>query len=92
MKALREATAGFVAMTDVPAFNFLPELMELYPDAKVVLVKRDSERWWKSFKPVVDNCDDPMLNLLVQPLPGKRWYINTARGYFEEYASRTSGR
>lgn len=90
MKLLREATAGFVAMADVPAFNFLPELMELYPDAKVVLVTRDPERWWKSFKPVADSCEDQTLNRLVQPLPGRRWYIDTARGYFEEWASQNS--
>lgn len=35
MKAIREATRGFVGVTDVPAVDFIPELIELYPDVKV---------------------------------------------------------
>lgn len=36
-------------MTDPPAVDFVPELLELYPDAKAVLVTRDRDRWWESF-------------------------------------------
>jgi len=35
MKALREATRGFVGVTDVPAVDFIGELVELYPNVKV---------------------------------------------------------
>lgn len=35
MKALREATRGFVGVTDVPAVDFIGELIELYPEVKV---------------------------------------------------------
>lgn len=35
MKALREATRGFVGVTDVPAVDFIGELIELYPNVKV---------------------------------------------------------
>lgn len=37
MKALREATRGFVGVTDVPAVDFVGELIELYPNVKVSL-------------------------------------------------------
>lgn len=35
MRALREATRGFVGVTDVPAVDFIGELVELYPNVKV---------------------------------------------------------
>lgn len=35
MVALREATRGFVGVTDVPAVDFIGELIELYPNVKV---------------------------------------------------------
>lgn len=35
MVALREATRGFAGVTDVPAVDFVGELIELYPNVKV---------------------------------------------------------
>lgn len=37
------------AVTDAPAICFSEELIEAYPDAKVVLVERDIEKWYKSY-------------------------------------------
>lgn len=48
LKLVRKATAGFVATADLPPSDFIPEMMELYPEAKVVLVRRDPEKWWNS--------------------------------------------
>lgn len=39
----------YAAITDVPAILFQEELMAVYPDAKVVLVERDEDKWLKSF-------------------------------------------
>ena len=53
---------------------FTRELVELYPEAKVVLVKRDPEKWWKSFEPVLANCDAwflPYLSLISKDL---QWF------------------
>lgn len=36
------------AVTDVPAAAFIPELHEAYPDAKVIIVQRDPEKWYAS--------------------------------------------
>jgi hypothetical protein len=38
------------AVTDVPAAFFYHELLEAYPDAKVVLTVRDIEEWWESIR------------------------------------------
>lgn len=42
------------AVTDAPCNMFAAELIAAYPDAKVVLVKRPFESWYRSFQVVVD--------------------------------------
>ena len=44
---------GFVACVDAPVCFFWEELMERYPDAKVVLTVRDPERWYPSFRSLI---------------------------------------
>lgn len=77
MKLLRQATAGFVAITDNPAIVFVTELAELYPDAKVVVVERDADRWWSSMLSLMKggNMDGNwlMLKVMLWPCPTWRW-------------------
>jgi Sulfotransferase domain len=40
--------AGYTACVDWPASTFYQELLEQYPDAKVLLTLRDPERWYVS--------------------------------------------
>jgi hypothetical protein len=54
MKKLRPIMTGYAACTDHPALFCLPELMEMYPDAKVVLTTREPERWWQSLRHVLE--------------------------------------
>ncbi|KAH8124769.1 hypothetical protein LI328DRAFT_167144 [Trichoderma asperelloides] len=89
LKALEDVFSGFVGATDVTAIDFIPELMELYPDAKFVLVTRPPVAWWKSFKPVADNAGSNVMGYVVMPLPGIRWFSDTARGFFESAEDRT---
>lgn len=89
MKTLQEVIGGFVACADCPMIHFLPELMELYPDAKVVLVTRDPARWWKSFAVFGDDtAKSPwtllFLRIFLSPIPGARWFVDTAQGFDEE--------
>lgn len=75
MKLLREATAGFAGATDIPATMFLAELVELYPDAKVVLVTRDPARWFRSMEPIMRSVSvNPwILRVVLWPCPTWRW-------------------
>ncbi len=43
-----ELFSGYRATTDWPACSFYKELMERYPDAKVILTMRDPNRWYES--------------------------------------------
>ena len=40
---------GYGACLDFPSCNYYKELMEFYPDAKVILTIRDDESWIKSW-------------------------------------------
>ncbi|KAK6829609.1 hypothetical protein PG990_012144 [Apiospora arundinis] len=93
LKTLKEVTAGFVACADCPMFHFLPELLELYPDAKVVLVTRDPASWWRSFG-AFTQADDyrgfavRCLELYLSPLPGARWFPSITRGFDDDLRLR----
>jgi hypothetical protein len=43
----------YAAVTDMPCAAFWRELMAAYPDAKVVLMERDADAWFRSFEPTV---------------------------------------
>ena len=73
LKLLREATAGFVAITDVPGNCLIPELQELYPNAEVIVVNRDKHDWFKSIG-VVKDAVPPWLPYFLAPMPGRRWF------------------
>jgi len=75
LKALREATAGFVAITDAPGNCFTEELLDLYPDAVVLLVRRDPAKWWKSMQSLhsASTIGQNALQFLLMPIPGWRW-------------------
>ncbi|THW62397.1 hypothetical protein D6D20_04390 [Aureobasidium pullulans] len=67
-----DALLGHVsAVTDSPINAFAPELIAAYPHAKVVLVERDTESWYKSFeKNVVSSFAAPFTRLVVKVEPG----------------------
>ncbi|KAJ7489534.1 hypothetical protein FB451DRAFT_1349737 [Mycena latifolia] len=41
-------------VTDAPCNAFAPELIDAYPEAKVVLVERDLEAWYTSFQNILE--------------------------------------
>ncbi|KAH7031415.1 uncharacterized protein B0I36DRAFT_422536 [Microdochium trichocladiopsis] len=51
----------------------LKHLLELYPDAKVVLVKRDPVSWWRSADELRGQIALWWLRLVMWPVPGWRW-------------------
>lgn len=74
LKVVRELTTGYVGITDVPGNNFIPELLELYPDARVVLVTRDPQRWVQSLGHVRKHIKYWWLPYAMAPVPGWRWF------------------
>lgn len=55
------------ATTDQPAALFAEELVQAYPEAKVVLVERDIDRWYKSYSEcVIDGANNPFIPLATK--------------------------
>lgn len=74
LKLLRENMAGYAGGTDVPIVCAVPELVELYPDVKVVLVTRDPEAWWRSFGNILDMSSEWYIPVLTAISPKLRWW------------------
>ena len=54
-------------MADLPAIAFPEDLLQCYPDAKVVLVDRDIEKWYQSFNDgIIMNVWSPFVRLVVR--------------------------
>ncbi|KAI0013033.1 P-loop containing nucleoside triphosphate hydrolase protein [Xylariaceae sp. FL0662B] len=90
LKLVQKATAGFAATADLPPSDFMPEMMELYPDAKVVLVRRDPERWWNSIATLTSRTTPWWLSAVVAPIPGWR-YIPTFASVYCRSTLRLAG-
>lgn len=61
-----ELLGEFGAVCDVPAICFAEELIEVYPEAKVLLVERELDAWEKSFdEGIVRNVWDPYVKVVA---------------------------
>jgi Sulfotransferase domain len=66
---------GFVAVADAPGIMYAETLLELYPDAKVIVTTRDEKKWWDSMAPVVQRSDKTTYtSLLFFWVPGLRYW------------------
>ncbi|XP_002122455.3 uncharacterized protein LOC100184414 [Ciona intestinalis] len=52
---LKEMYKDVDACVDGPIFYYWEEILQAYPDVKIVLTLRDEDKWWKSLKQQVDN-------------------------------------
>lgn len=55
--------AGFASSLDWPSAAYWRELAAAYPEATVLLTRRDAESWWRSFSatilPLIEQSEDP---------------------------------
>jgi hypothetical protein len=63
---------GYAACVDWPSAFFWPELVEAFPDAKVLLTYRSAESWWASYEKTIlqhirhtDPDDDSRLGFVM---------------------------
>jgi Sulfotransferase domain len=71
-----EVFVGYRATVDWPGGAFYEELMEKYPDAKVILTVRDLERWYESARSTIYGtqrvASSPIFPLLAMFVPRMR--------------------
>lgn len=67
---------GYAAVADSPGAQLVPELLELYPDAKVVITTRDPMRWVDSMAGVSGASTMWFLRVVLLPLPTMRHFVS----------------
>ena len=67
---------GYAATTDTPASQLVPELMELYPDAKIICTVRNAKSWAKSVEGVSNAATMWFLRFVLFPLPTLRFFVD----------------
>ncbi|MBO2453685.1 sulfotransferase family protein [Actinomadura barringtoniae] len=71
---LRGLFAGYESTMDWPGASFWRELVEAYPDAKVILTERDPDSWYDSVArtiyPMFGSRSDPRAEEARQVVPG----------------------
>ncbi|KAJ5092092.1 hypothetical protein NUU61_006962 [Penicillium alfredii] len=76
LKLMHRKLAGYAAITDSPGAQFVPELMELFPTAKVICTVRDPDSWDASMKQVRGKTEMWFVRAVLLPLPGMRHFIS----------------
>lgn len=76
LELIRSRTDGFVAITDGPGCNLVPELLELYPDAMVICTVRNPSSWAKSMQGVAGASTKSFLRILLCLVPSMRYFVD----------------
>jgi len=67
----------FGALSDVPAICFAEDLVEAYPEAKVILIDRERDAWFESFdEAVISACWRPSTHIIASI---DRWWLGPMR-------------
>lgn len=82
---IRQRLDGYAAVTDAPGNGLIPELLELYPDAKVICTVRDPESWEKSMAGVASASTKWFLRGVLLPLPTMRHFVDYINGLRDQW-------
>ncbi|KAK8043656.1 hypothetical protein PG993_006086 [Apiospora rasikravindrae] len=72
--------SGDDSLVDIPGIWFVAELVDLFPEVRVVLNTRAPDQWWPSFANVLGHLP-PLFGLLTAPQPSVRWIPGILRGF-----------
>ena len=67
--------SGYGACLDFPSCNYYQELMEAYPDAKVILTVRDDESWIKSWNVLNNQILKSFTFKFLAKIPNTSFYL-----------------
>jgi hypothetical protein len=82
---IRERMDGYAACTDAPCCGTFPQLLELYPDAKVICTTRDPASWERSMNAVASVSTMWFLRILMLPLPTMRYFVDYINALRRQY-------
>lgn len=93
---LKSRLDGYVATADPPLSLLVPELMELYPDAKVICTTRDPNSWAESMAFLLTLMHPHLFAFMFFWLPSLRYFnkmTNSLTAIFQErYGIRISSK
>jgi hypothetical protein len=76
MDILRDRFDGYAAATDAPTSGLVKELIELYPNAKVICTVRDPDSWVQSMAGVSSAATMWFLRGVLFPIPNMRYFVD----------------
>lgn len=85
LSLIRQRLDGYAAVTDAPANGLIPELLELYPDAKVICTVRNAEAWEESMEGVASASTKWFLRGVLLPLPTMRHFVDYINGLRDQW-------
>lgn len=79
---------GYEVASDVPIIGFSEELIKAYPEAKVIIVEREIESWYRSFNDtIIDGLFSPVYHAVLSLDPPLNSYFGSiliwAKGTFK---------
>ncbi|KAJ5593919.1 uncharacterized protein N7459_000127 [Penicillium hispanicum] len=77
-KIIYQRLEGYTAVTDAPCSQFVPEMLDVYPNAKVICTTRDPIAWEKSMTQLKSLALAWFLRVVLLPLPGMRHFVDYA--------------
>jgi hypothetical protein len=80
LRLIKSRIDGFVATADSPLCGLVPELLELYPNAKVICTIRDVHGWERSMSQVAGAATKGFLRVVLFPLPTMRHFTDYIDG------------
>jgi hypothetical protein len=87
LKLMNRHFDGYAAVTDAPASGLVPELLKIYPNAKVICTVRDPKAWEKSMEGVASVSTMAFLNIILFPIPGMRHFPNYINKLREQWVT-----
>lgn len=82
---IRARTTGYVAITDSPGSGLIPELLALYPQARVICTVRDVAAWQQSMAGTASASTKWFLRVVLFLVPSMRYFVDYINGLREQW-------
>jgi hypothetical protein len=82
---IKSRLEGYAAATDLPFSGMVDQMLELYPDAKVICTVRDPEAWAKSMGALKSTVMMSFLRFILFPVQGMRHFPDFIDGVVHQW-------
>lgn len=86
-KIIKSRLEGYAACTDMPLNFMVEQMLELYPNAKVICTVRDPEAWAKSMETLGKTVAMSFLRFILFPISAMRYFPDFIDGATHQWQS-----